>query len=75
MIAEELDQKFEAAEDITEYLDLQKAERPGLQQRRVSVDFPAWMVRELDQEAERLGVTRQSIIKFWISERLTLSHT
>ena len=39
------------------------------------VDFPAWMVRELDQEAERLGVTRQSIIKFWISERLNLSHT
>lgn len=75
IIAEELDQKFEAAEDITEYLELQKAERPGLQQRRVSVDFPAWMVRELDQEAERLGVTRQSIIKFWISERLNPSNT
>ena len=75
IIAEELDQRFEAAEDITEFLELQKAERPGLQQRRVSVDFPAWMVRELDQEAERLGVTRQSIIKFWISEKLNLSHT
>lgn len=75
IIAEDLERKFEEAEDISEYLDLQKAERPGLQQRRVSVDFPAWMIRQLDQEAERLGVTRQSIIKFWISERLNLSHT
>jgi len=74
IISEELDQRFDAAEDITAYLELQKAERPGLQQRRVSVDFPAWMVRELDREAQRLGVTRQSIIKFWISERLNLTH-
>ncbi len=70
--AEELDKKFEAAEDITEYMDLQGLERPGLEPRRVSVDFPAWMISKLDQEAHRLGVTRQSVIKFWISERLKL---
>jgi hypothetical protein len=29
------------------------------------------MVDSLDKEAERLGGTRQSVIKFWISERLT----
>ncbi len=71
--AEELERRFEAAEDISEYLDLQNAERPGLDQRRVSVDFPAWMIQKLDLEAKRLGVTRQSVIKFWISERLKLS--
>ena len=71
--AEDLDTKFEAGEDITGYLDLKKAQRSGLDQRRVSVDFPAWMIWELDREAKRLGVTRQSIIKFWISERLGLS--
>jgi len=70
--AEELEKKFEAAEDITEYLALEKAERPGLQQRRISVDFPAWMIRKLDLEAKRMGVTRQSVIKFWISERLKI---
>jgi hypothetical protein len=36
----------------------------------VNVDFPAWMVEALDREADRLGVTRQSIIKVWIAERL-----
>ncbi len=69
-MAEELDKKFDLGEDITEYLDLEKASRPGLKQRRVSIDFPDWMVKELDREADRLGITRQSIIKYWIAEKL-----
>ncbi len=28
------------------------------------------MVEQLDQEVYRLGVTRQSIIKVWLAERL-----
>ena len=67
---EEFDQRFEKGEDITEHLDMSKAKRPGLDQKRVNVDFPAWMVENLDKEARRLGVTRQSIIKIWIAERL-----
>ena len=70
MKAEEFDKKFDDGEDITEYLDLSSVRRPGLEQRRVNVDFPAWMVESLDREARRLGVTRQSIIKVWIAERL-----
>jgi hypothetical protein len=67
----EFDKKFdEGEEDITSALDLSKAERPGHKQQRVNVDFPLWMVEELDSEARRLGVTRQSIIKVWIAERL-----
>lgn len=34
------------------------------------VDFPSWMIESLDREAKRLGVTRQSITKVWIAERL-----
>ncbi len=70
MRAEEFDQKFDAGEDVTSDLDLAAARRPGLEQRRVNVDFPAWMIESLDREARRLGVTRQSIIKIWIAERL-----
>lgn len=70
MKAEELDRLFDEGEDITEHLDLLNASRPGRQTRRVNVDFPAWMVESLDREAKRLGVTRQSIIKIWIAERL-----
>ena len=49
---------------------LSKAIRPGSYQRRVNVDFPVRMIESLDKEAKRLGVTRQSIIKVWIAERL-----
>ena len=68
--AEELEKKFDNSEDIIDYLDLDKASRPGLEIKRVNVDFPAWMISNLDREAKRLGVTRQSVIKFWISQKL-----
>jgi hypothetical protein len=70
MKASDLDKKFDDGEDITEHLDLSTLRRPGLESRRVNVDFPAWMVHELDREASRIGVTRQSIIKMWIADRL-----
>ncbi len=70
MKAKDLDKKFDAGEDITEYLDFSKATRPGQEQKRVNVDFPVWMIHGLDKEAKRLGVPRQSIIKIWIAERL-----
>jgi hypothetical protein len=70
MKAKEFDQKFDDGEGITEFLDLSQARRPGHEHRRVNVDFPTWMIEALDHEAKRLGVTRQSIIKVWIAERL-----
>jgi|694.fasta_scaffold10658_17 hypothetical protein len=68
--AESLDRAFDAGRDITSALDLTKIRRPGRLQRRVNVDFPVWMIESLDAEAGRLGVTRQSVIKVWIAERL-----
>ncbi len=68
--ARELDRKFDAGEDITRYLDLSKARRPGHEQRRVNVDFPTWMIESLDREASRLGVPRQSLIKMLIARHL-----
>ena len=47
-----------------------KAKRTMQDQKRVNVDFPAWMIESLDKEAGRVGVTRQSIIKLWLAERL-----
>lgn len=70
MRAEEFDEAFDRGEDITSSLDLASARRPGYEQRRVNVDFPVWMIESLDREARRLGVTRQSVIKVWIAERL-----
>jgi hypothetical protein len=70
MKAKELDEKFDSGEDISQYLDISKARRPQQDQKRVNVDFPVWMIQQLDKEARRLGVPRQSIIKVWVAERL-----
>jgi hypothetical protein len=70
MKARAFDGKFDRGESVLRHLDMSKAVRPGSQQRRVNVDFPVWMIESLDKEAKRLGVTRQSIIKVWIAERL-----
>jgi biotin operon repressor len=70
MKAKEFDKKFDAGEDISKTLDLSRAKRTNQEPKRVNVDFPSWMIHSLDKEADRLGVTRQSIIKVWISERL-----
>lgn len=70
MKAKDLDKQFDEGEDISEFLDLSQAIRPGQEQKRVNVDFPVWMIHRLDKEAKRVGVPRQSIIKIWIAERL-----
>lgn len=70
MKAREFDAKFDEGKDISKYLDISKAKRPVQEQKRVNVDFPLWVIQSLDKEARRLGVTRQSIIKVWVAERL-----
>ena len=70
MKANKFDADFDEGKDITATLDVSKARRPLQAQKRVNVDFPTWMIESLDREAGRLGVTRQSIIKVWLAERL-----
>jgi len=70
MKAKDFDKKFDNGEDIADSLNLSKATRPGLTNKRVNVDFPEWMISLLDKEARRIGISRQSIIKFWIAEKL-----
>jgi CopG antitoxin of type II toxin-antitoxin system len=68
---EDFDKKFDdGEEDVIQYLDMSTARRPNLEAKRVNVDFPTWMVRSLDHEANRLGVTRQSLIKLWLADKL-----
>lgn len=69
--AEEFDRLFdEGSDEIDQYIDWSKARRPGQEIKRVNVDFPQWMVAKLDAEAKRRGVTRQALIKMWLSDRL-----
>lgn len=73
MKAKDFEHKFDDDVDLTASLDLSKAKRVLQEQKRVNVDFPTWMIESLDREAGRLGVTRQSIIKVWLAERLEKS--
>jgi len=71
MKAEEFDKIFdENKEDIIDYIDLSTKRRPNLEPKRINIDFPAWMVKKLDEEAQHIGVSRQAIIKTWIAEKL-----
>ncbi len=70
MKTSDFDKHFDSNADISDALDRGKSRRPGLEQKRVNIDFPRWMIERLDREADRAGVTRQSIVKLWISERL-----
>lgn len=73
MKAKKFDADFDNGKSVANALDLSKARRPLQAQKRVNVDFPTWMIESLDKEASRLGVTRQSIIKVWLAERLEQS--
>ena len=70
MKAKEFEQMFDEGGDISSCLDTTKSRRPEQEQKRVNVDFPLWMIQQLDKESRRLGVPRQSIIKVWVAERL-----
>jgi hypothetical protein len=70
MKAKIFEQQFDEGIDLTTSLNLSKTRRVLQEQRRVNVDFPTWMIDSLDREASKLGVTRQSVIKVWLAERL-----
>jgi len=70
MKASEFDKEFDEGKNVSRYLDLSKVRKPEREQKRVNVAFPVWMIHSLDKEAKRIGVSRQSIIKVWIAERL-----
>lgn len=75
MKARDFEQQFDGGADLVAALDLPNAKRVLQAQRRVNVDFPTWMIDSLDREASKLGVTRQSVIKVWLAERLEATAT
>ena len=73
MKAKDFDKKFDDGTDnILQHFDLQKASRPNIEKERVNVDFPVWMIGDLDKAAASMGVSRQAVIKIWLAERLKI---
>lgn len=70
MSDEEFETYFDEGGDITEFIVEGSASRPHVETKRVNVDFPEWMLREIDQAASRLAINRQALIKMWLADRL-----
>ena len=70
MKATEIDERFDAGKDMSAHVDWTKACHLNVEAKRVNVDFPTWVVTGLDRQAQKLGITRQALIKMWIAERL-----
>ena len=68
LTAEEFDQLADSGKDMSEYLDWDKATRGDT--KRINIDMPIEFLTALDQEAIRRGITRQSLIKVWLYDRL-----
>ena len=68
--ASQLDALHDAGDDLSAHLDFAKARRPGREIQRVNVDFPVDLLRAIDREARRIGVTRQAFIKLRLADTL-----
>ena len=67
--AAEFDRAFERGEEL-DLLDLQTATVHAPMQR-INIDIPKQILHQIDNEANRIGVPRTSILKLWIVEKLS----
>ena len=66
---EELDRLVdEGKENVLQYFDLDNLRRGD--SKRINIDMPMPFLAALDREAGRRGITRQSLIKAWLYDRL-----
>ncbi|HAC65509.1 MAG TPA: CopG family transcriptional regulator, partial [Cyanothece sp. UBA12306] len=49
MKAEELDERFDNGEEVLEFFDLSTIKRPGLETKKITLEFPEWMLDALDR--------------------------
>ena len=70
MKAKDFDKKFELGEDLTDNLDFSGSRRVNQEPKRVNIDFPVWVVEQLDKQSKRLGISRQALVKVWVAEKL-----
>ncbi len=59
-------------ENVSDYIDWNKAKPVNDMPMRVSVDFPKWMIASLDKEAAHLGLSRQALIKLSVADHIRL---
>lgn len=75
MKAQDFDEQFDRGNDISEALDLSKATRPLLEQKSLNIDLPLWMIESLNQEANRLNITPQTLIQTLLAQHLSMNES
>jgi hypothetical protein len=74
LTAKALEEKFDNGGDTDADFDWSAAQRPAWgKQTRIQLNVPVWMLQRLDEEAQRVGVPRQAVIKMWLADRLGTS--
>lgn len=75
LIAEQIDKKFDDGEDVLEYFDLENPQvnspLRSIEQKRVTLTMPEWMIQGLDKQAADLAISRNAVINTYLAERLT----
>jgi predicted DNA binding CopG/RHH family protein len=71
MKAEEFDEKFEADEDLTELMDFSTARRSNRKKQVIELKLPLWMIRQLETEAQKQGISPQAFLENYLHEHLT----
>lgn len=67
----EFDRLFDdGSDEIDDFIDWSKGRMVYPKPKRVNVDFPPLMIKELDAVATERGVTRQALIKMWLADKL-----
>jgi predicted DNA binding CopG/RHH family protein len=68
--AENLEARFDAGEDVSDYFDDTKAFRLNERKENVNVDIPHSMILRIDRIAGRNGLARQAQIKEWLADKI-----
>lgn len=75
LTAKQIDKKFDDGEDVLEYFDLENpqvnAPLRSIEQKRVTLTMPEWMIQGLDKQAADLAISRNAVINTYLAERLT----
>lgn len=74
LTAKQIDKKFDDGEDVLEYFDLENpqvnAPLRSIEQKRVTLTMPEWMIQGLDKQAADLAISRNAVINTYLAERL-----
>lgn len=70
MKAEEFDRKFDDGEDMSEFFDLSRARRPNREKQKIELDLPLWIIRKLEAEAGKEGVSTQTFLENYLARIL-----